>query len=326
MIRRPPRSTLSSSSAASDVYKRQCLHWGLVGGAVLCTLSPLRWLHPLLRKIGCPNGLLPIDMMQKLFCRGMLGLAGIQVTVEGAEHIEDFTGDALLMFSHGSNLDPFIVEGSGPIAAKWIGKNILFTLPILGWMGALLGHIAIDRSNLDRAKRSLANAADVSHRWHRAIAISPEGTRTKSGHIAEFKKGPFHLHEQLGRPPILPCVVLGAYELWPPGQLFSRPGHVLVRFVPPITSQPDMTRDQVSDLVRATMLEASVRPTTVPVGKPLTTSGKVSIAQQRAVIALVLYLTTASIYGWVGFIGGRRAAGLFTVVTLAMTLYVKKIL
>eukprot|EP00656_Telonema_subtile_P010827 TRINITY_DN15274_c0_g1_i1.p1 TRINITY_DN15274_c0_g1~~TRINITY_DN15274_c0_g1_i1.p1 ORF type:complete len:152 (+),score=32.58 TRINITY_DN15274_c0_g1_i1:105-560(+) len=26
MIRRPPRSTLSSSSAASDVYKRQCLH------------------------------------------------------------------------------------------------------------------------------------------------------------------------------------------------------------------------------------------------------------------------------------------------------------
>src|SRR5665648_1278720 len=25
MIRRPPRSTLSSSSAASDVYKRQCL-------------------------------------------------------------------------------------------------------------------------------------------------------------------------------------------------------------------------------------------------------------------------------------------------------------
>src|SRR5674536_251815 len=26
MIRRPPRSTLSSSSAASDVYKRQCTH------------------------------------------------------------------------------------------------------------------------------------------------------------------------------------------------------------------------------------------------------------------------------------------------------------
>eukprot|EP00658_Telonema_sp_P-2_P084754 TRINITY_DN949_c0_g1_i9.p1 TRINITY_DN949_c0_g1~~TRINITY_DN949_c0_g1_i9.p1 ORF type:complete len:133 (+),score=15.38 TRINITY_DN949_c0_g1_i9:138-536(+) len=39
MIRRPPRSTLSSSSAASDVYKRQKLpsgqHYLLLGGGVL---------------------------------------------------------------------------------------------------------------------------------------------------------------------------------------------------------------------------------------------------------------------------------------------------
>src|SRR5664279_6630431 len=38
MIRRPPRSTLSSSSAASDVYKRQlgiCVAVGLGGGDVL---------------------------------------------------------------------------------------------------------------------------------------------------------------------------------------------------------------------------------------------------------------------------------------------------
>src|SRR5674536_180082 len=31
MIRRPPRSTLSSSSAASDVYKRQVIEWALHG-------------------------------------------------------------------------------------------------------------------------------------------------------------------------------------------------------------------------------------------------------------------------------------------------------
>src|SRR5674536_57514 len=31
MIRRPPRSTLSSSSAASDVYKRQVIEWVMAG-------------------------------------------------------------------------------------------------------------------------------------------------------------------------------------------------------------------------------------------------------------------------------------------------------
>eukprot|EP00658_Telonema_sp_P-2_P032463 TRINITY_DN24036_c0_g1_i3.p1 TRINITY_DN24036_c0_g1~~TRINITY_DN24036_c0_g1_i3.p1 ORF type:complete len:164 (+),score=29.32 TRINITY_DN24036_c0_g1_i3:58-549(+) len=39
MIRRPPRSTLSSSSAASDVYKRQ-LYWNLMRG--LLSTSGLR--------------------------------------------------------------------------------------------------------------------------------------------------------------------------------------------------------------------------------------------------------------------------------------------
>src|SRR5664280_3930054 len=36
MIRRPPRSTLSSSSAASDVYKRQIFNWiaTMWGGSV----------------------------------------------------------------------------------------------------------------------------------------------------------------------------------------------------------------------------------------------------------------------------------------------------
>ena len=34
MIRRPPRSTLSSSSAASDVYKRQVLGWVTVCGRI----------------------------------------------------------------------------------------------------------------------------------------------------------------------------------------------------------------------------------------------------------------------------------------------------
>src|SRR5665648_1249768 len=47
MIRRPPRSTLSSSSAASDVYKRQepLLSWALERGKAVCfprVLGPRR--------------------------------------------------------------------------------------------------------------------------------------------------------------------------------------------------------------------------------------------------------------------------------------------
>src|SRR5665648_1252460 len=43
MIRRPPRSTLSSSSAASDVYKRQLQ--SSIDGAVISDLASLRFVH-----------------------------------------------------------------------------------------------------------------------------------------------------------------------------------------------------------------------------------------------------------------------------------------
>eukprot|EP00658_Telonema_sp_P-2_P052467 TRINITY_DN4068_c0_g1_i1.p1 TRINITY_DN4068_c0_g1~~TRINITY_DN4068_c0_g1_i1.p1 ORF type:complete len:102 (+),score=17.97 TRINITY_DN4068_c0_g1_i1:118-423(+) len=42
MIRRPPRSTLSSSSAASDVYKRQVLKQLIIGRAVISAHAIIR--------------------------------------------------------------------------------------------------------------------------------------------------------------------------------------------------------------------------------------------------------------------------------------------
>ena len=40
------------------------------------------------------------------------------------------------------------------------------------------------------------------------LAISPEGTRSKTGLLNEFKKGPFYMQEQLGCD-IVPIVILG---------------------------------------------------------------------------------------------------------------------
>ena len=82
MIRRPPRSTLSSSSAASDVYKRQ----GERGGQKLCRKGPGsclgtaiagRHVQAQASRVGLPNVqntcTLPADGHNKV--RGMLGKA-----------------------------------------------------------------------------------------------------------------------------------------------------------------------------------------------------------------------------------------------------------
>src|SRR5674536_243132 len=43
MIRRPPRSTLSSSSAASDVYKRELLPGDLIAGGRFNMMTSMCW-------------------------------------------------------------------------------------------------------------------------------------------------------------------------------------------------------------------------------------------------------------------------------------------
>lgn len=48
------------------------------------------------------------------------------------------------------------------------------------------------------------------------VGTSPEGTRSSTGQLLGFKKGPFHLWEHLKYPPIIPLLVMGAFELMPP--------------------------------------------------------------------------------------------------------------
>src|SRR5665648_1115306 len=65
MIRRPPRSTLSSSSAASDVYKRQGLRRRTIAWQDIRTIEERRsWLHGRVVEIA-PNTGKPITALVK---------------------------------------------------------------------------------------------------------------------------------------------------------------------------------------------------------------------------------------------------------------------
>jgi 1-acyl-sn-glycerol-3-phosphate acyltransferase len=74
-----------------------------------------------------------------------------------------------------------------------------------------------------------------------SLAVSPEGTRSKTGHLRPFKKGGFHLAQQLEWP-ILPVSIHGAFDLWPPKSGFTRCGCVELRYHEHVT----VRQEQVS--------------------------------------------------------------------------------
>ncbi len=68
------------------------------------------------------------------------------------------------------------------------------------------------------------------------MIVFPEGTRSQTGTLAEFKSGGFHLALQAGVP-ILPVTVSGTHRVTPKGSLKVHPGLVRVHYGKPIPTR-----------------------------------------------------------------------------------------
>jgi len=182
--------------------------------------------------------------------------------VEGQENLSEFVKNAkpvLGLFQHLSNLDSFTIVACSPIGFTWVAKESLFKVPIFGQIARIFGTmIGINRGNREDAIQGLKKTGEFVRKYGRSIAIAPEGTRSTSGHLSEFKKGPFHLATEC-KVPIVPIMLYGHYELWPPYQVLPSPGTVSLRFLPVIREYNDLDHNDLLKMVRKIMLQASTQ-------------------------------------------------------------------
>ena len=108
----------------------------------------------------------------------------------------------------------------------------------------------------------------MSNHYHTIIPFIYLGTRSKTGQLLEFKKGPFHPWDHL-RVPVVPLVIFGAYELYPPGHQMNVPGVIYVKMLKPIQCAEAKDKDEMSLLVRKRMLE-SIKQCPADVASPIT--------------------------------------------------------
>ncbi|TDH67038.1 hypothetical protein CCR75_008227 [Bremia lactucae] len=235
-------------------------------------LIPLKWLTPLLVKLGVKKNYLPMDILSWGTAAMVCVTACTDVKAEGVENLLNLKDSVVCMFSHSSNLDGFIVNGSSPIAFKFAAKKSIFLVPFLGWTSRWgFDFVAIDRSHRKAALKSLKDLAISVNERGNSVCISPEGTRSKDGLLQEFKKGPFYLREETKKN-VVPSIVFGAFELWPPGRLFSIPGHTLVRYLPEYKSDPSLNRNQNRLALRRIYLKAFTQDIPDFIGTRVSTS------------------------------------------------------
>ncbi len=157
----------------------------------------------------------------KARARTLERMLGLRVTVTGGEQLAR-GGPFVYAPNHQSHLDILALLGHLPGAVRFAAKRSLWAHPVVGAVLDSLGMVPIDRDSSERAIGALNRVRDDGD----SFVVFPEGTRSRTGRLGEFKKGAFVLAIRLGLP-IVPVVCRGTRRLMPKGsRLVVVPGDV----------------------------------------------------------------------------------------------------
>lgn len=217
------------------------------GWAVLASWVGIRY---------APNNV--YDRIMRNWSRLILWAHRVRVVVDGADRV-DPARSYVLVANHTSMVDIWVLQVAIPLSFRYVAKQELSRVPVLGRGMEGAGNIFLDRSNRSSAFAAYEEAARRIRGGLSAMVFA-EGTRSRDGRLLPFKKGPFILAISAGVP-VVPVVVEGAFERTPKGARYVRPGTVSVRIGEPI-STAGMTpgdRGALADRVRAAMLGLGAR-------------------------------------------------------------------
>ena len=175
----------------------------------------------------------------------------VKVKKEGLENIEK-NEPVIFAGNHQSFLDGFIVNQAVPNSVLdktyYFADIKHFKKGYMKFMGENSNIIFVDiNKNLVNSLQMLSKAL----RNGKNIVIFPEGTRTRDGKINNFKKFFAILSKELNIP-IVPFVLDGAYEAYPPSSKYPKGGDVKVKFLEKIYPA-DMSYEEITEKVYNTI-------------------------------------------------------------------------
>ncbi|GAA0582792.1 lysophospholipid acyltransferase family protein [Streptomyces crystallinus] len=156
--------------------------------------------------------------------------------IEGLEHIPD-EGPAIVAGNHLSFSDHFLMPVMLKRRITFLAKQEYFTGPgVKGRLTAAffraVGQIPVDRSGKEAGQAAIREGLGVLSR-NELLGIYPEGTRSHDGRLYKGKVG-VAVMALRARVPVIPCAMVGTFEIQPPGQVVPKIRRVTIRFGEPL--------------------------------------------------------------------------------------------
>ncbi|MCG8608275.1 1-acyl-sn-glycerol-3-phosphate acyltransferase [bacterium] len=162
------------------------------------------------------------------YCKGLFTFyCPLQVT--GKENLPQ--GSFIFCSNHNSHMDSAILMTSSGMPFKKFGmvaaSDYFFENGLRRrFLGALMNLIPIDREPKYHSIVELViKCKKFINSDSRNIIIFPEGTRSLTGQIQAFKKGPAFIAIELALP-IVPVYIYGTYQAMPKGHSLMKPGRI----------------------------------------------------------------------------------------------------
>lgn len=156
--------------------------------------------------------------------------------IEGLENIPA-EGAAIIAGNHLSFSDHFLMPAILKRRITFLAKAEYFTGP--GLKGRLTaaffrsaGQIPVDRSGKDAGQAALREGLGVLAKGE-LLGIYPEGTRSHDGRLYKGKVGVAAMALKAAVP-VVPCAMVGTFEIQPPGQKIPNIRRVTIRFGEPM--------------------------------------------------------------------------------------------
>ncbi|MFH1889146.1 MAG: lysophospholipid acyltransferase family protein [Candidatus Omnitrophota bacterium] len=162
------------------------------------------------------------------------------VKVTGLENIDP--KKTYVAVSNHQSLADIVLMYKTKMQFKWVAKESLFKIPVLGWNMRLARHIRLRRGDFSSIKKVYREAGEWLQRGV-SVVFFPEGTRSDNDDMGTFQNGAFKLAIKK-KVPVLPIVIEGTKDAIPKGSWrFTTRTSCAIRIFPSIDTSNFLPKD-----------------------------------------------------------------------------------
>lgn len=171
-------------------------------------------------------------------------LSGAKVKIQGEENIPK---DIPVVFisNHQGNYDIALFMSYINKPKGYIAKAEMEKIPVMKTWMKYMNCVFMDRSDIRKSAEAIVEGIKILKQGY-SLVIFPEGTRSKSNKLGEFKAGSFKLATK-PRVPIIPVTLNGTYKLMEGNGNIIKPAEVEI-FIHPMIETANLSKEQLDEL------------------------------------------------------------------------------